>query len=61
MARQIRERKAIMKDEARIMKASTKPVMPRTAASKLRDRSVSKLRDQMEDLGVDMEDTENVS
>ncbi|XP_012255458.2 nucleolar GTP-binding protein 1 [Athalia rosae] len=59
LARQIRERKAIMKDEARIQKASTKPVMPRTAAAKKRDRSVSKLRDQMEDLGVDMEDTEN--
>lgn len=59
IAKQIREKKAIMKDEARILKASTKPVMPRTAAAKLRDRSVSKLREQMEDLGVDMEDTEN--
>lgn len=61
LARQIRERKAIMKDEARITKASTKPVIPRTAGAKTRDRSVSKLRDQMEDLGVDMEGTENVS
>ncbi|XP_068971276.1 nucleolar GTP-binding protein 1 [Bombus flavifrons] len=59
MAKQIREKKAIMKDEARILKASTKPVMPRTAAAKLRDRSVSKLKEQMEDLGIDMEDTEN--
>ncbi|OAD62489.1 putative nucleolar GTP-binding protein 1 [Eufriesea mexicana] len=59
MAKQIREKKAIMKDEARIQKASTKPVMPRTAAVKLRDRSVSKLKEQMEDLGIDMEDTEN--
>ncbi|XP_015609023.1 nucleolar GTP-binding protein 1 [Cephus cinctus] len=58
LARQIRDRKAIMKDEARITKASTKPVMPRTAGAKVRDRSVSKLREQMEDLGVDMEDTE---
>lgn len=61
MAKQIREKKAIMKDEARIQKASTKPVMPRTAAVKLRDRSVSKLKEQMEDLGIDMEDNENVS
>lgn len=61
LAKQIREKKAIMKDEARVMKASTKPVMPRTAASKVRDRSVTKLKEQMEDLGVDMEDTENVS
>ncbi|XP_017878203.1 nucleolar GTP-binding protein 1 [Ceratina calcarata] len=59
MAKQIRDKKAIMKDEARIQKASTKPVMPRTTAAKLRDRSVSKLKEQMEDLGLDMEDTEN--
>lgn len=61
LAKQIREKKAIMKDEARILKASTKPVMPRTATSKVRDRSVSKLKEQMEELGVDMEDTKNVS
>ncbi|XP_046742226.1 nucleolar GTP-binding protein 1 [Diprion similis] len=61
LAKQIRDRKAIMKDEARIAKASTKPVMPRTAGSKVRDRSVTKLRDQMEDLGVDMEGTENAN
>ncbi|XP_029155792.1 nucleolar GTP-binding protein 1 [Nylanderia fulva] len=59
LAKQIREKKIIMKDEARIMKASTKPVMPRTAAAKVRDRSVAKLKGQMEDLGVDMEDIEN--
>lgn len=59
MAKQIREKKAIMKDEARIQKASTKPIMPRTAAVKIRDRSVSKLKEEMEDLGIDMEDTEN--
>lgn len=61
LAKQIREKKAIMKDEARILKASTKPVMPRTAASKVRDRSVCKLKEEMEELGVDMEDTENVN
>lgn len=61
LAHKIREKKAIMKDEARITKASTKPIMPRTAASKVRDRSVAKLKGQMEELGVDMEGTENVS
>lgn len=61
LAKQIREKKFVMKDEARIMKASTKPIMPRTAAAKTRNRSVTKLKEQMEDLGVDMEDTENVS
>lgn len=59
LAKQIREKKAIMKDEARIQKASTKPIMPRTAAAKVRDRSVSRLKRQMEDLGLDMEDTES--
>lgn len=61
LAKQIRDKKIIMKDEARIQKASTKPVMPRTAAAKIRDRSVSKLKEQMEDLGIDMKNTENVS
>lgn len=61
LAKQIREKKFVMRDEARITKASTKPVMPRTATAKARDRSVTKLKEQMEDLGVDMEDTENVS
>lgn len=61
LAKQIRDKKIIMREEARIMKASTKPIMPRTATAKVRDRSVAKLKEQMEDLGVDMEDTENVS
>jgi len=61
LAKQIREKKFVMKDEARIMKASTKPVMPRTTAAKTRDRSIAKLKEQMEDLGVDMENIENVS
>lgn len=61
LAKQIRDKKIIMKEESRIIKASTKPIMPRTAAAKVRDRSVAKLKEQMEDLGVDMEDTNNVS
>ncbi|CAK9825700.1 Nucleolar GTP-binding protein 1 [Anthophora retusa] len=59
LAKQIREKKAIMKDEARIQKASTKPILPRTSTAKVRDRSVSKLKEQMEELGVDMEESEN--
>ncbi|XP_043285686.1 nucleolar GTP-binding protein 1 [Venturia canescens] len=61
LAKQIRETKAIMKDEARIQKASTKPVMPRTAAAMKRGRSVSRLKEQMEDLGIDMENTKNAN
>ncbi|XP_031831744.1 nucleolar GTP-binding protein 1 [Nomia melanderi] len=59
LAKQIRDKKIIMKDEARIQKASTKPVMPRTAMSRGRERSVTKLKEQMEDLGIDMEETED--
>lgn len=39
LAKQIREKKAILKDEARVNKQSRKPVMPRTTAAK-----VSKMR-----------------
>ena len=60
LARQIREKKVIIREEARINKASTKPVMPRTAGAKVRGRSVSRLKEELEELGVDMEDTENV-
>lgn len=61
LAKQIREKKVIMKEESKVNKQSTKPVMPRTAAARSRGRSVSRLRDEMEELGVDMEDTENVN
>jgi nucleolar GTP-binding protein len=56
---QIRHKKAIIKDEARVNKQSRKPVMPRTAGAKVRDRSVSKLRADMEQLGVDMSGTKD--
>ncbi|KAL1501515.1 hypothetical protein ABEB36_006822 [Hypothenemus hampei] len=57
LASQIRAKKAILKEEARINKQSRKPVMPRTTRAKVRDRSVGKLRKSMENLGVDMSDT----
>lgn len=58
LARQIRNKKAILKDESRLVKQSTKPVMPRTSRARARDRSTTKLRDEMEKLGVDMSGTE---
>lgn len=58
LALQIRNKKAILREESRVNKQSNKPVMPRTSGSKVRDRSVSRLRNEMENLGVDMEDTE---
>jgi nucleolar GTP-binding protein len=60
LARKIRERKAIMRQETRV-ETSSKPTMPRTAPSRARERSVSNLRDKMEDLGVTMDGTDEVS
>ncbi|XP_023311107.1 nucleolar GTP-binding protein 1 [Anoplophora glabripennis] len=59
LALQIRHKKAIIKDEARINKQSRKPVLPRTSGAKVRGRSVSKLREDMSKLGVDMSGTED--
>jgi nucleolar GTP-binding protein len=61
LARQIRDKKIIMRQERAILKNSTKPVVPRTAPAKVRGRSVSRLRTEMEELGVDMSDTSDVS
>lgn len=58
LALQIRNKKAILREETRVNKQSAKPVMPRTAGSKVRDRSVSRLRSEMENLGVNMDDSE---
>ncbi|XP_046974893.1 nucleolar GTP-binding protein 1 [Vanessa cardui] len=57
LARQIRNKKAVLKDESRLVKQSTKPVMPRNSRARDKGRSTSKLRDEMEKLGVDMSDT----
>lgn len=58
LAQQIRDKKVILREETRVNKATSKPTMPRTAGAKVRDRSVSRLRKEMEDLGVDMEGSE---
>ena len=58
LARQIRNKKAILKDESMLVKQSTKPVMPRTSRARARDRSTGKLRKEMEKLGVDMSETQ---
>jgi nucleolar GTP-binding protein len=61
LARQIRDKKIIMRQERAIVKNSTKPVVPRTAPARVRARSASRLRSEMEELGVDMSDTNDVS
>lgn len=61
LARQIRNKKAVLRDESRVVKQSTKPVMPRNTRARGRDRSVAKLRGEMENLGVDMSETEKAN
>ena len=57
LAEKIREKKKLMKNERR-MNNTKKPVVPRTAEPKKRERSVSRLKKEFEDLGVDMTGTE---
>lgn len=59
LAAQIRERKSLMRERSRIFKQSNKPVAPRTAPSRARGRSVSDLKENMTNLGVNMDDTED--
>lgn len=59
LAQQIRDKKKIMKQESRLNRQSTKPTIPRNTAVRKRGRSVAGLREQMENLGVDMSNTEN--
>ncbi|XP_065332678.1 nucleolar GTP-binding protein 1 [Cloeon dipterum] len=59
LAKKIREKKAILQDEARVNKSSTKAKLPRTAAAKDRNRSVSRLRSQMNEVGVEPSESEN--
>jgi len=59
LALQIRHKKAILKDEARVNKQCKKPTMPRTMTARIRDRSVGRLRSEMENLGVDMAETKD--
>ncbi|KAI1280816.1 Nucleolar GTP-binding protein 1 [Halotydeus destructor] len=53
MAKEIRVRKKLMKNESIMKKSSTKSKMPRTGRK--RDRSLSRLRDELGSRGVDIE------
>ncbi|XP_044004786.1 nucleolar GTP-binding protein 1-like [Aphidius gifuensis] len=59
LAKEIREARMIMKEESRIVKQSTKSHMPRTAAAQVRGRSVTRLKNEMEKLGVNVDDRED--
>lgn len=54
LAREIRERKALMKAEERL-NHTNKPRLSRSQTTRKRDRSVSGLRASMSDLGVDLD------
>jgi len=54
LAREIRERKALMKAEARL-DHTTKPRLSRSQTARKRQRSVSGLRSSMSNLGVDLD------
>jgi nucleolar GTP-binding protein len=57
-ASQIRIKKKWMKNDQRIDNTKNKPVMPRTTEAVKRSRSVSRLKKEFTDLGVDMTGTE---
>lgn len=61
MAKKIRARRFDLRDEKRLASKKNKPAMPRHKQAKVRDRSVTKLRETMENLGVDMSGTENAN
>jgi len=57
LANKIREKKKIISIESKIGRSGGKPVLPR--ASRKRDRSASRLREEFENLGVDMTGTKD--
>jgi len=58
LAGRIRVKKQMMKQD-QFIDNTTKPVMPRNTLARKRERSVSKLKREFEELGVDMKDTDN--
>lgn len=60
LAGQIRDKRSIMKQESALVKNSSKSQLPRTSGAAVRGRSATKLRSEMENLGVDMSGTEDV-
>lgn len=58
LAQKIREKKIINAINARIDKPRGKAVMPRATKKRERERSVSRLRTEFEDLGVDMSEVD---
>ncbi|QQP40358.1 Nucleolar GTP-binding protein 1 [Caligus rogercresseyi] len=60
LAGKIRVKKKLMKNDQRIDN-TTKSIMPRNTIAKKRERSVSRLRKEFTDLGVDMTGTDDAN
>lgn len=61
MAKQIRGKRFELRDEKRLSSRKNKPIIPRHKQPKVRDRSVKKLVETMEGLGVDMSGNEQAN
>merc|ERR1712001_817523 len=60
MASKIRVKKKLMKNDQK-MGNTKKPVVPRTTRAKKRERSVSRLKGEFEELGVDMNERDDAN
>lgn len=61
LAKQIRLKKFLLRDERRLANKKSKSVIPRNKRARVRDRTVDKLKASMEGLGVDMSGTEQAN
>lgn len=61
MAKQIRTKRFLLRDDRRLQSKKNKSTIPRHKNPRVRDRSVTKLKETMENLGVDMSGTEKAN
>lgn len=61
MAKQIRTKRFILRDDRRLENTKNKSTIPRHKQPRVRDRSVKKLQETMQNLGVDMSGTEKAN
>lgn len=61
LAKQIRLKKFMLRDERRLANKKGRSVIPRNKKARIRDRTVDKLKTSMEGLGVDMSGTEGAN
>jgi nucleolar GTP-binding protein len=61
LARQIRTKRYLLRDTSRLNNTPGRPTIPRHKLPYTRDRKVHKLKEAMENLGVDMSGTDNAN